>query len=88
MAKQITGTRVLRKPGTHAVRSTPFGPAAEETSVLNRAVEVIGNKNEAMRWMGTPVRALNYDTPVSLLGSRKGRESVLTVLERLEHGVL
>src|SRR5260221_1917118 len=59
-----------------------------EISVLDRAVEVIGDKGDAMRWMGTPVRALNYATPVSLLATSKGRESILTILGRLEHGAL
>jgi hypothetical protein len=59
-----------------------------ESLVMDRAVEVIGDANEAMRWMGTPVRALDYSTPVSLLGTRKGRRAVVDVLGRLEHGVL
>ena len=59
-----------------------------ETAVLARAVEVIGDKREAMRWMGTPVRDLAYATPVSLLHSEKGRTAVMGVLARLEHGVL
>ncbi len=59
-----------------------------ETAVIAKAVEVIGDRSEALRWMGTPVRALNYATPVSLLGTPKGREAVVTVLGRLEHGVL
>jgi putative toxin-antitoxin system antitoxin component (TIGR02293 family) len=63
-------------------------PSADEASVLDRAIEVIGDKHEAMRWMGTAVRALDYPTPVSLLGNSKGRRAVLTVLGRLEHGVL
>jgi putative toxin-antitoxin system antitoxin component (TIGR02293 family) len=57
----------------------------DESTVLDRAVEVIGHKRE---WMGTPVRALDYATPVSLLSTRKGRQTVIEVLGRLEHGVL
>lgn len=59
-----------------------------EAAVFNRALEVIGDKIEAMRWMGTPVRMLDYATPVSLVSSPNGRKAVLVVLERLEHGVL
>lgn len=59
-----------------------------QAAVIRRAVEVIGNQPEAMRWLGTPVRALSYATPISLLHDSKGREDVLTVLGRLEHGVL
>jgi putative toxin-antitoxin system antitoxin component (TIGR02293 family) len=60
----------------------------QESAVILRATEVIGGKSEAMRWLGTPVRALDYATPISLLHDAKGREAVLTVLGRLEHGVL
>lgn len=76
MAQKLRHSRNLKKP------------LADEAFVLNRALEVIGNSNNALLWMGTPVRALEYATPVSLLGSRKGRQAVMTVLGRLEHGVL
>ena len=56
--------------------------------VVDRATEVIGDRNEALRWVGTPVRALGYATPISLLGTREGSQQVLAVLDRLEHGVL
>ena len=59
-----------------------------QTEVLRRATEVLGEKSAAMRWLGTPVRALGFATPFSLLHDSKGREEVLTVLGRLEHGVL
>ena len=59
-----------------------------EASVIARATEVIGNEKNALRWMGTPVRALDYATPISLLHSVKGRNAVLAVLTRIEHGVL
>lgn len=60
----------------------------DEYAILNRAIEVIGDRGDAMRWMGTPVRALQYATPVSLLHTAAGRKDVLTALSRLEHGVL
>jgi len=59
-----------------------------EAAVIHRAAEVIGDRSDAMRWLGTPVRAPNYATPISLLHDSKGRENVLTVLGRLEHGIL
>jgi len=62
--------------------------AIPETEVFRRAAEVIGSEAEAMRWMGTPVRALDYATPISLLHDPKGLQSVLSVLGRLEHAVL
>ncbi len=59
-----------------------------QVEILHRAVEVIGNEAEAMRWMGTPIRALDYATPISLLHDAKGYDAVRVVLGRLEHGVL
>ncbi len=56
-------------------------------SVLERAIEVIGSKEAAMRWLGTPVRALGYATPISRLASSQGQEEVRMILGRLEYGV-
>jgi putative toxin-antitoxin system antitoxin component (TIGR02293 family) len=64
---------------------------AEETgreTVINRAIEVIGVKSEALRWLGTPVPALGYATPISLLENPQGQATVMSVLTKLEHGVL
>jgi len=77
-----------RKSGKKSAARKLADRSADEALVLDRASEVIGDKNEAMRWMGTPVQALDYATPVSLLGNSKGRKAVLTLLGRLEHGVL
>jgi len=57
-------------------------------AVIDRAIEVIGAEHEAFRWLGTPVRALSYATPISRLNDREGQEAVLNVLTLLEHGVL
>ena len=60
----------------------------EQAAVIRRAMEVLGDRADAMRWLGTPVRALSYATPISLLHDSKGCQDVLSVLGRLEHGVL
>ena len=57
-------------------------------AVINKAIEVIGDEKEALRWLGTPVRALNYSSPISRLDDSRGQYEVLKVLTRLEHGVL
>jgi putative toxin-antitoxin system antitoxin component (TIGR02293 family) len=56
-------------------------------SVIDKAREVIGNRDEAMRWLGTPVRALDYATPISLLGTAEGARRVKDVLGQIEYGV-
>ena len=72
----------------HVVRVSKANPGLDESMVLDRAIEVIGDRGEAMRWLGTPVRALGYATPISLLHDAKGRKSVIATLSRLEHGVM
>ena len=55
--------------------------------LIERAIEVIGDRNEAFRWLGTSVRALGYETPISLLATPDGEKAVLIVLDRLQQGV-
>ena len=65
----------------------PASPEISVESVIDRAIEVMGDRDEAMRWLGTPVRALDYATPISLLGTSAGATRVEEVLGRMEHGV-
>jgi hypothetical protein len=67
------------------VSASPLPLAVEP--VIGRAIEVIGGRDEALRWLGTPVRALDYATPISLLGTSEGIARVHDVLGRMEHGV-
>lgn len=69
-------------------RETP--PTYEDevlTAAIERATEVIGDRQEAMRWLGTPVRALNFAPPISLLATSDGAKRVIDVLGQMEHGV-
>ena len=61
---------------------------ADIEPIVQRAIDVIGGREEAMRWLGTPVRALDYATPISRLHDPGSRDQVLAVLTQLEHGVL
>ena len=86
----VDGVNIL-----HGVAIMAQFPQARQTRqevdvepVIQRAIEVIGGREEAMRWLGTPVRALDYATPISRLHDPESREQVLSLLTRLEHGVL
>jgi putative toxin-antitoxin system antitoxin component (TIGR02293 family) len=57
-------------------------------AVVNRAIEVIGDPDAAMRWLGTPIPALDYSTPIALMSIPNGRLKVIATLTRLEHGVM
>jgi hypothetical protein len=56
--------------------------------VIDRATDVIGDREAALRWVGTPVPALDYATPISLLATSEGKDRVLATLDNLGHGVL
>jgi putative toxin-antitoxin system antitoxin component (TIGR02293 family) len=56
-------------------------------SVIDRAIEVIGDRDEAFRWLGTPVPELGFRAPIALASTKAGEKAVLDVLGRLEHGV-
>ena len=60
---------------------------SQADAVIERAIETIGDQEEAMRWLGTPIRALGYVTPISKLSDEAGAREVLAVLDQLEQGV-
>jgi hypothetical protein len=55
--------------------------------VTARAIEVFGTREEALRWLRTPVRSLGDRTPISLLNSPDGIARVQDTLGQVEHGV-
>jgi uncharacterized protein (DUF2384 family) len=59
----------------------------ELTKAIARATEVFGNEDAAFRWLGTPVAALDYATPISRQGRHQGAMRVSDVLTQIEHGV-
>src|SRR5687768_3987671 len=72
--------------GAPAIAKHPSTARSRQSTleqILERATGVIGTREDAMRWLGTPVRALNYATPVSLLVDDSGTDQVLAVLSNL-----
>lgn len=84
----VGGFAVAKRPDSRS--NLPSSSAIEKAvePVIARAIVVIGNREEAMRWLGTPVWALEQATPISMLHNIEGRKEVLAVLDQLEHGVL
>ena len=73
----------IRKSETAVLKANP----EELTKVVARATEVFGDEEAAFRWLGTPVPALDYATPISCLGTHQGAIHVNDVLTQIEHGV-
>jgi len=55
--------------------------------VFDKGYEVFGTPEKFNRWLMSPIKALDNNTPISLLESPDGVQSVLTVIGRLERGV-
>jgi hypothetical protein len=72
-----------RKSETAVLKADP----EELTKAVARATEVFGDEDMALRWLGTPVAALEYATPISCLGTHQGAIRVNDVLTQIEHGV-
>jgi Antitoxin Xre/MbcA/ParS C-terminal toxin-binding domain len=84
----VAAMKAFPSPSTARSTEPSTEPSIDPSnSVVVRAIDVIGDREEALRWMGTPVRALGYSTPVSLLGKPDGQARVMAVLTQLEHGV-
>lgn len=68
---------------------TAFLPQETENfrGMMARASEVLGSRDEAMRWLGTPIPALGLATPISILATNEGVQRINDVLTQMEHGV-
>lgn len=55
--------------------------------VLSLASEILGDKMKASRWLQTPNRVLDGQSPFDLLDTDAGVQSVETVLGRIAFGV-
>ncbi|MGD0362828.1 MAG: MbcA/ParS/Xre antitoxin family protein [Bryobacteraceae bacterium] len=84
----------IKKASGKDIAKTVFVPIKSKAKlgvtiepIIERIVEGIGNREQPMRWLGTPVRALDFATPISMLGATEGVEKVMDVLGQMEHGV-
>ncbi len=56
-------------------------------NIAARAVEVLGTRDKAMKWLRTPLPSLGEKTAISLLCSSEGIQSVEDALGQIEQGV-
>lgn len=55
--------------------------------ILNIAISVIGDKNDAVEWLTTPKIALKNEVPLSFLDTEIGANEIEDMLMRIEYGV-
>ena len=56
-------------------------------TVTARALEVLGDREKALRWLRTPLSSLSGRTPLSMLNTSSGIVDIEDVLGRIEQGV-
>jgi putative toxin-antitoxin system antitoxin component (TIGR02293 family) len=54
---------------------------------LARAIDVLGDRKKAVRWLTSSNRALGGEIPITLLDTSAGTHEVETILDRIEYGV-
>ena len=55
--------------------------------LVERAAEVFESQDRAVDWIKTPNASLDGFTPLSMLDTELGAETVLDMLGRIEHGI-
>ena len=92
---QVDLARMLGIPERTLARRKREGTLNSEESakllrlarVVGRATEVFEDADAALDWLKAPNSALARKTPLSLLDTEIGAESVLDTLGRIEHGI-
>ena|ERR1041385_3211226 len=59
----------------------------ELAQLLFRATDVFDDEKEAVRWLKSPIRALDDHTPLDYAHTAVGIREVENVLGRIEHGI-
>lgn len=57
------------------------------SKIIAKGQDVFENEEDFKTWLNSPVLALGNKKPLDLLGSSIGREEILNVLFRIEHGI-
>lgn len=55
--------------------------------VEQRAIEIFGSREKALRWLDTPNSALGNQIPTELIETTDGYVIVMDELGRIEHGI-
>ncbi len=81
--------RTLTRRLSQASRLTPAESdrTVRMARVYAKAVEMIGDRDKAIEWLGTPNRALGGDRPLDLLDTDMGARMVEDILGRIAYGV-
>lgn len=86
-ALSIPDRTLVRRKREGMLNSEESAKLVRLARVVKRAEEVFEDLEAALDWLKSPNAALTGVTPLSLLDTDVGAESVLDTLGRIEHGV-
>lgn len=81
------GKRAFETRKTEVLKSEPLGALLDLIAVVQRATDVLGNREAAETWMRQRAVAFDGLRPVELLSTRPGAMLVEDHLTRMEYGV-
>lgn len=55
--------------------------------VFRKAIEVLGSEEKAVKWLTSGRKYFNGEIPLKACFTQQGKDDVLTLLGRIEHGV-
>jgi len=77
-----------RRKRSHQLRPDESDRLFRLARIVAQAMDVLGNRDKASRWLRRPNRALGDAVPLHLLDTDAGTRRVEQVLGRIEHGVV
>ena len=84
----ISGRTLSRRLASHSRLSAEESDRMVRLArVLALANDTLGDRTKASRWLQTPNRALQGNTPFELLDTDAGVQSVETILGRIAYGI-
>lgn len=81
-------TLARRRSGEGALDATASDRLYRIMRVVKLAAEVFENEALGLQWLRRPQMGLGNAVPLSLLDTEPGFEAVVTLLQRIEYGVL
>ncbi|SHJ88437.1 Protein of unknown function [Malonomonas rubra DSM 5091] len=57
-------------------------------SILNRATQALGNKDDALQWLVTDNMVLGGISPFEIIATEEGQKEILKLLGQIEHGIV
>lgn len=82
----VSGRTIQRRQDAN-LGPEPSAAAIDFATVLNRATEILGDRDLAEQWMKEPALGLDGRKPIELLSSRQGAALVKEHLTRMDYGV-